>query len=117
VSEPVRFYFDNHLPKVVANELRKRGVDVLTAHEAGRSRRPDDDLLRLATAEGRVVVTQDEDFKVLAAAFQTRGEPFAGVVFCDQTKYLNRPGALLADLLTLHGVYSADDMRDHLEYL
>ncbi len=117
MSDPVRFYFDNHLPAVVVRELRRRGVDVQTTHEAGRSRTPDDELLRLATADGRVVVTEDEDFKGWAADFQTRGESFAGIVYCDHAAYSRRPGRLIQSLLILHGVYTADDMRDRIEYL
>lgn len=117
MSEPVRFFFDNHLPKAVARELTRRGVDVLTAHQAGRSQHPDDELLRLATAEGRSVVTEDRDFLTRAADFLARGEPFAGVVYCDPEKYVRRPGLLIQDLLILHGVYTADDMLNHVEYL
>jgi hypothetical protein len=117
VADPVRFYFDNHMPRVVADELRRRGIDVQTAHQAGRSRLPDDALLRLATADGRAAVTQDKDFLTLAADFQTRGEEFAGIVYCAADKYALNPGRLLKDLLTLHGVYTADDMLNHLEYL
>jgi hypothetical protein len=117
VADSVRFYFDDHMPKVVANELRRQGVDVQTAHQAGRSRLPDDELLRLATADGRVVVTQDQDFTKLAADFQTRGEMFGGIVYCDLAKYIHRPGLLIQDLLILHGVYTADDMLEHIEYL
>ncbi|MFO0849488.1 MAG: DUF5615 family PIN-like protein [Gemmataceae bacterium] len=117
MADPVRFYFDNHMPKVVAAGLRAQGVDVQTAHQAGRSRVPDPELIRLATIDGRVVVTQDDDFKGHAADFQTRGEPFAGIVYCDPEVYTIRYGLLIQNLLILHGVYTADDMRDRLEYL
>lgn len=117
MSESVRFYFDNHLPTAVVRQLRRRGVDVVTAHDWGQSRTPDPAVLRRAAADGRVVVSGDDDCKVLAADFQTRGETFAGIAFCEQRKYLGRPGALLHDLLILHGVLTADDMRDRLEYL
>jgi predicted nuclease of predicted toxin-antitoxin system len=97
VPDAVRFVFDNHLPNVVADELRRRGVDVQTAHEAGRSRLPDDELIRLATADARVVVTHDQDYLTYTADFQTRGEDFAGIVYCDAEKYVNQPGRLLKD--------------------
>lgn len=117
MSDPVRYYFDNHLPNAVANQLLLRGVDMLTAHQAGRRSHPDDELLRLATTEGRVVVTEDADFLKLAADFAARGEPYEGIVFCDPAKYVRRPGLLIQDLLILHGVYTADDMLNNLEYL
>ena len=34
MSFKIRFYLDEHVPKVVAKGLRRRGVDVLTVVEA-----------------------------------------------------------------------------------
>ena len=34
MSEPIKFYMDEHIPKAVTEGLRRRGVDVLTAQEA-----------------------------------------------------------------------------------
>ena len=117
MADPVRFDFDNHLPKAVAVELGRHGIDVLTAHQAGRSRLPDDELIRLATADGRALVTHDQDFLRHAVDFQARGEEFTEIVYCDPAVYKGRPGLLIQDLRTFHGVYTADDMKDHLEYL
>lgn len=117
MADAIRFFFDEHIAKAVARGLRRRGVDVLTVHEAGRSGIADDEQLRFATVEKRVVVTHDEDFLTLAAYFTQRGESFAGIAFCDADKYLHLPGKLIRDLLTLHGVYTADEMMNHLEYL
>lgn len=117
MGELVRFFFDQHLPNSVVAGLRRRGVDVLTPHEAGRCGLPDPEQLRFATAEGRTLGTHDVDYLNHAADFQQRGEEFAGVAFADADKFQNHPGRLLRELLTLHGVYTADDMRNHVEYL
>jgi hypothetical protein len=42
--------------------LRRRGIDVLTAQEAGRNALPDPDQLAFATSEARVLVTFDPYF-------------------------------------------------------
>ncbi|MBI3947329.1 MAG: DUF5615 family PIN-like protein, partial [Armatimonadetes bacterium] len=47
--------------------LRRRGVDALTAQEAGRGRLHDSDHLAFALAEERVLVTMDSDFLALSA--------------------------------------------------
>jgi predicted nuclease of predicted toxin-antitoxin system len=117
VADPIRFFFDQHVSRPAAIGLRRHGVDVVTAHEVGHSRTPDDELLRLATADGRSVVTHDTDFLNWATDFLVRGEPFAGVVFGRAEAYDRRPGQLIRDLLTLHGVYTAADMLNHVEYL
>lgn len=36
MAEAVRFYLDQHITLLVARGLRQRGIDVLTAEEAGR---------------------------------------------------------------------------------
>ena len=117
MADAIRFYFDQHLPNLAVTALRRRGVDVRTAHEAGTCGNPDEDQLRFATAECRAMVTYDADYLVLAADFLTRGETFTGVVFCQPDKYSQNPSRLAADLLTLHGIYTADEMLNHVEYL
>ena len=66
-------YTDVHVKRAVTNGLRLRGVDVLTAQEDGTARLSDPDLLDRATALGRVVFTQDEDFLAEAARRQAAG--------------------------------------------
>jgi hypothetical protein len=67
----------------VAHGLRQCGLDVLTAHEAGRAAEPDPDQLAFATVEERVLVTLDPDF----LALHQSGIPHAGLVWCHATKY------------------------------
>lgn len=35
--QPIRYYFDEHVRRAIALYLRKYGIDVLTAGEAGRA--------------------------------------------------------------------------------
>jgi predicted nuclease of predicted toxin-antitoxin system len=112
VANPVRFYFDEHLAGLTVAALRTRGVDVLTADEAGTRTDPDDDQLRYATTAGRVVVTHDSDYLTLAADFQARGEPFAGVVYALPVRYSQNPALLANDLYILFRVLTADDLAN-----
>jgi len=43
-------YLDVHVPAAIAAELRRRGVDVLTAQEDGATELEDDDLLIRASS-------------------------------------------------------------------
>lgn len=69
MGEPLRYYFDEDMHPAIAGQLRARGIDVLTTAEAGRAGRgvTDQDQLAFATAHGRVLVTRDRDFIVLAS--------------------------------------------------
>jgi len=70
-------YLDVHVPAAIAAELRRRGLDVLTAQEDG-------DLLIRASSLGRLLFTQDIRFKALAEDWQREARPFAGLVFGHQ---------------------------------
>jgi len=77
-------YMDVHVPEAVAEQLRRRGVDVVTAAEDGARRRSDDELLERARLLGRLLFTQDIGFKALAEQWQAEGRPFAGLAFGHQ---------------------------------
>ena len=77
-------YLDVHVPAAIAAELRRRGVDVLTAQEDNTTELEDDDLLIRTSSLGRLLFTQDIRFKALAEDWQRITRPFAGLVFGHQ---------------------------------
>jgi predicted nuclease of predicted toxin-antitoxin system len=111
VADPVRYYFDQNIQAAVAAGVRRHGIDVVTAQDAGRCGFPDPDQLAFATAAGRVVVTFDPDY----IALHTSGASHAGIAWAPSEKYTI--GQLISTLLLVHGVYTADDMLNRLEYL
>ena len=76
------YYFDEHVDGRIANGLRRRSIDVLTAQEAGRAGRKiaDPDQLAYASTLGRVIVAQDHHFEMLAYVQL----PHAGVIWLQQ---------------------------------
>ena len=80
MAERIRLYTDEHVPKAVVRGLRERGVDVLTVPEAGMLGARDEEHLAFARREGRVLLTQDEDFLRLHAS----GAEHAGIVYTHQ---------------------------------
>ena len=111
MGEPIRFYFDQHVPGAVTVGLRQRGIEVLTAQEADRCGLPDSDQLGFATAEERVVVTFDTDYLELHRS----GAEHAGIVWSPATKHAIGP--FIQMLLLVHGLLDRDSMRSHVEYL
>jgi len=77
-------YADVHVPGPVILQLRLRGVDIAAATEEGDERKIDEELLIISTSLGRVMVTQDIRFRVLAEDWQRQGRLFAGLVFAHQ---------------------------------
>lgn len=66
VSDRVRYFLDENFPEPVADGLRSRDVDLVTAQELGLRQTPDHELLAIATQDRLVVVTLEPDFLELA---------------------------------------------------
>jgi predicted nuclease of predicted toxin-antitoxin system len=63
----IRFHLDENVSGAVAIALDRRGVDATTAVDAGLLGADDEENLRFALSQGRVVVTDDDDFTRLYA--------------------------------------------------
>jgi hypothetical protein len=111
LADAIRYFFDQHVFGAVAAGLRRRGVDVLTAHEAGRCGLPDPEQVQFAAAQQRVMVTFDSDYLALHNA----GVLHAGIAWCPATKYAI--GELVQLLYLLYMVSDRDEMQNHLEHL
>ncbi len=88
-----------------------RGLDILTAQDAGLRGATDPEQLSFAAANGRVMVSYDTDFLVL----DKNNHEHAGIVWCRSTKY--SIGEIIQALVYVHSVLTPDDMRNHVEYL
>ena len=106
----IKFYMDEHVPSAVTKGLRLRGVDVLTAQEAGMLEADDADHMALAIDQGRVVFTQDADFLRL----QAEGMDHAGIVYVHQQTPI---GYIVRGLMLIYQVLGPKDMRNHVEFL
>lgn len=77
----IALYMDTHVHAAVTEQLRRRGVDVLTAQDDDADTFDDEELLRRSTSLGRVMFTFDIRFKARAEDWQREGKPFAGLVW------------------------------------
>ncbi|MCG2810703.1 MAG: DUF5615 family PIN-like protein [Candidatus Aminicenantes bacterium] len=62
MPESLRLYLDQMLPTSVAPVLGQAGYDVLRASETGQSRADDQEILRIAIDQRRILITLDEHF-------------------------------------------------------
>jgi len=103
-------YLDESVNVVVADGLRRRGVDVTSAKDAGNLGLSDEDQLKYAAKNKFVIVTHDADFLSLAEDFEHKG-----IVFVHQQKY--SIGDLIRNLKLLWDVVEQKDMKNHVEFL
>lgn len=113
----IKFYFDEDaLRHSLARALRDRGVDVLTAEEAGMRGRDDEEHLDLATAQGRVLYSFNiGDFCRIHTKCIASNKSHAGIILAKQQRY--SVGEQMRRLLRIVNARTAEQMIDQLEFL
>lgn len=109
------FYFDHDARSAIADGLRNRGVDVLTASEDGRLKADDENLLPRATELDRVLVTHDTRFHRIAKRWRGAGRDFSGILFATQNQ--SESGELIEYLMSIAHALTSADMLNRLEFV
>ena len=111
----VALYLDVHVPRAVTVQLRRSGVDVITAQEDGHAEVDDPVLMDRATEMGRVLVSQDKDLLVEATRRQRSNIAFSGLA---HYRPLEIPiGGLVADLRIIADASDSSEWLNRVEYL
>ena len=112
-----RLYLDeDSMQRGLVEALSLRGVDVVTALEAGLKERSDQQHLEYAASQGRALYSFNvADFCRLHSEFLTRRKPHAGVILARQQQY--SVGEQMRRLLKLIASLSAEEMQNRLEFL
>ena len=111
MAEKVRFYLDENVQVTIADQLRRRGITVITVRDLDLLGDTDANHLARATRMGYVLCTHDSDYVDLA----TSGVKHAGIVFGQQHKHTI--GTWVTFLELVHSIYAAEEMHDLVEYI
>ncbi|MBR8827162.1 MAG: DUF5615 family PIN-like protein [Gomphosphaeria aponina SAG 52.96 = DSM 107014] len=96
--------------------LRSRGVDAITAADAGMLGRSDPEQLDYATSQGRIIYTFNRgDFYLLHTRYLTEGKIHAGIILAPQQSY--SIGEQLRQILELLITKSAEEMQNNVQFL
>jgi len=113
----ITLYFDeDSIQNSLVQALKARGIDVLTALEAGMLECSDIEQLDYATQQGRVLFTFNRgDFYRLHTHYLAEGKFHAGIILAPQQRY--SIGEQMRQLLELIAMKSAEEMQNSVEFL
>lgn len=98
----IRYYTDVHIAREAVRQLQQKGIDIVHCGDIGLSDADDSAHLEYATREGRILVTCDDDFERLHAAWQTAGREHGGIVYFKMGDKCKSIGFIVNTLLFLH---------------
>jgi TRAP-type mannitol/chloroaromatic compound transport system substrate-binding protein len=113
----IRLYLDeDSMDQELLRALRARGVDLLSALEAGMIERSDREHLDYATSQHRVLCTFNiADFYQLHGEYLQQGKTHAGMILVQQQRF--SLGEELRRILKLIASRSAESMQNQAEFL
>jgi hypothetical protein len=113
----IRLYIDEDaMSDSLIQALRSRGVDVISALDAGMVKRSDEEHLHHATMQGRALYSFNvKDYLVLHARSLGEGKSHAGIILAHQKRL--SVGEQMRRILALSAATSAEEMKDQVEFL
>lgn len=113
----MKLYLDEDLSPRVAELLRQRGLDAVSAHEAGHAGRLDLEQLRVATREERCLVTRNvADFVEIVRDLVNRQESHAGIVLIPAS-FRGDEFAILAEAIAQQVLARPGGLADQVLFL
>lgn len=76
----LRFYTDTHIAKQIAIQLRQHGIDVVRCEEVDMAEADDEQHLRYATEQHRILITFDKGFRDRAFRWIANNQNHGGVI-------------------------------------
>ena len=113
----IRIYIDeDSMKQVLVTALRNAEVDIITPLDVSRTGYSDEEQLKWATGEGRILYSANiADFCRIHSFLMAQGESHAGIVLVQQQRY--SVGDLLRGILNLMDVISAEEMMNQVVFL
>jgi predicted nuclease of predicted toxin-antitoxin system len=110
MADRIRFHLDEHVDPAIATALRRAGIDVTSTIEAGLRTKDDEAHLNFARAEGRVIVTRDQDF----LRFASSDTSHSGIVFYIANQSISE---IIEGLILISEVMRPEEMVGVVEYI
>jgi uncharacterized protein with PIN domain len=109
-----KLYLDEDVHKRIADSLRLRGFDVVSAHEVERMGLTDLEQLACAVSERHALVTFNvADYMRLNREYLSSGKEHHGIILSEQLPV----GKMVRRLLKLLNEFSAADLKNNVWWL
>ena len=110
----IQLYLDEDINVLVADLLRARGFDTITARDAGELHATDTEQLAYAVSQVRTLVTHNRtDFEELVQAYFVSEQMHYGVFFAVRRS----PQEIAQRLLVILNRVTADEMQNQVRYI
>ena len=106
----IAFYTNESVNVAISEGLKRRGIKIFSARDAGNLGLSDEEQLNYAAKNNFVIVTHDDDFLTMAIKYDHKG-----IVYVHQQKY--GVGDLIRKLKLLWDIAEQEDMANHVEFL
>ncbi len=107
----IRFYFDENVDPEVAQQLRQKGVEAISAHDLQLRGDTDPNHLQRALEGGYVLCTHDQDFLIMNA----QGAQHAGIIFAQHNGATI--GGWVRELLKVQDALTAEVMIGQVKFI
>lgn len=98
----VKFFTDVHIAREAAQQLRRRGIDIVHCGDVGMADEEDIDLFKYAIQDGRVMVSCDEDFERLHTRWQATSQEHTGILYFRMKDQCQSIGLIVREIIFLH---------------
>ncbi len=105
---------DEDVSVLMAELLRIRGFDAVTARDAGQLEKSDEEQLAQAVSQSRTLLTHNRaDFEALALHYFREGQPHHGIIIAVQHPEYE----IVERLLVILNNVTADEIQNQLVYI
>jgi hypothetical protein len=111
---PLRLYADECVDGRIVAGIRRRGVDIVSAHEEGLLSASDQRHLDRASELGRAIITADQDFLAIVHDVLTRGLTFPGLFYIQQGTPI---GEAVRNIVDAAEILEPHDLENWVEWI
>lgn len=106
----MRFLADEHIELPIVTGLRLLGIDAISVNEAGKRESDDEEIMKFAKENKRVIITRDSDFIKL----HRKGMEHPGIVFIPKFLVI---GKIIEEIEKVSILFESEHIKNTVIYI